>query len=99
MELPWEFSDPVEPLYVRLTAEAGEADRAAAALRHLAAWVAANNVEILSPTTSSQIPARGWAGTFHGTETVQGWRSIAMFQHRLGDILALGDFNAASIIR
>ena len=68
--LPWSFSDPIGPLWDELVREAGEADRAAAALRHVMGWATAHQSEFWCPGSQRRDiqlhqPIKGWAAYGH----------------------------------
>ncbi len=54
--LPWEFEDPVAPLFDVLTANAGEADRAAAALRYVLNWAVTDSTRFYAAHSGNLKP-------------------------------------------
>ena len=93
--LPWDYADPVEPLWAELTARAAGADIAAAALRHLLSWAAAHAHEFLGrrkPTDPP--PSGGWAGKWPGQAN---WSYIGLLPHVLNGLLAGAGFDAEAV--
>jgi hypothetical protein len=99
LDLPWEFSDPVETLWDELMASTPEARPAQRALHYAANWATANENRFHRTTPNSQ-PSNGWAGKFigpsdgTGIENVShgGWRSIGFLDFQLRQLLADGGF-------
>ncbi|MFT4556674.1 MAG: hypothetical protein ACI92S_002024, partial [Planctomycetaceae bacterium] len=69
LDLPWEFSDPVETLWDELMASTPEARPAQRALHYAANWATANENRFHRTTPNSQ-PSNGWAGNAVIIETV-----------------------------
>jgi hypothetical protein len=112
IKLPWEYSDPVAPLWDELVQEAGEADRSAAALRHVMAWAAAHQADFFQPGTTDderRQPPGGWAGVWpsdHITavnpkpkQAAKPWGFIGFFPQRLKTVLNEGGFDMESTVR
>lgn len=67
----WEYADPVDPLYESLTAEYGEADRGAAALKAIYEWSVANREKFFDISGSRQTsPHDGWVGRWDRSVSV-----------------------------
>lgn len=100
VEMPWEYENVVEGLMPELTAEAPEADRAAAALRHVMSWVHSHRQEFYA-NAGSQAPHQGWAGKwqFDGVNRVQAEGFIGFFPHKLDEVLQEGGFEPEAIKR
>ena len=95
LDLPWEWADPIGPLWAQLTRESGEADRAAAALRHVMSWAFANRENFFHANKPiSEQPHSGWAGrwdTGHrnlpSDESDPGWEWVGFMPHVLEHLL------------
>lgn len=112
MRLPWKFADPIRPLWTELVQEAGEADRAAAALRHVMGWATAHQAEFYQPhgrEVGEPQPFGGWAGVWPsdtapkvipGSEgKLKGWKFIGFLPHRLVEVLREGGFELEPVLR
>lgn len=110
LDLPWEYEDPIEPLWDELVQEAGEADRAAAALRHVMDWAYAHQDEFFGRSPMDREPTRGWAGRWDSEQDNDAefpkhnppdkkWEWIGFIPARLTEILREGHFESESIIR
>jgi len=72
LELPWDYTDPIEPLWGVLMAEAAEADRAREALQEVASWVAGCKGSFEGPNQNRdhegnpRPPFQGWFGRWGG---------------------------------
>jgi hypothetical protein len=60
--LSWECDDVVSLLWPELTAETPEADRAAAALRHVYEWACSHEHQFFNQHGSTETPPGGWVG-------------------------------------
>jgi len=104
---PWEWSDPIEPIWQELTSESGEADRAAAALRYVMSWAYGHQRDFFGRGREDQVPNGGWAGRWDQmdgvnpcvTEQESGWCWIGFIPHRLDQILIEGGFEPESVRR
>jgi hypothetical protein len=93
--LPWDYADPVEPLWAELTARAAGADIAAAALRHLLSWAAAHAHEFLGRRKATDPPPTGgWEGKWPGQTN---WGYIGLLPHVLNGLLAGAGFDAEAV--
>lgn len=107
LELPWEYTDPVEPLWEDLVNEAGEANRAAAALRYVMDWAWAHQHEFDGrQDTILQSPSHGWAGKWKKSiplpdqsDQIATWEWIGFLPTKLKSLLHEGGFDADAIIR
>lgn len=107
LQLPWEYSDPIEPLWDELVQEAGEANRAAQALRYVMEWAWANQQDFHGrATTTLRPPAQGWLGRWDKGDPHPGkstdeatWEWIGIFPEKLKAVLSEGGFEADAIIR
>ena len=112
LDLPWEFEDPIEPLFDMFTTEAGEADRPAAALAYLYGWAAGNEARFSTPyRDQNDPPSQGWAGVWHrgpsGGNSNQGsissstdtWLWIGFTVKVVQDVLKEGGFDFESCLR
>ncbi|WP_158262164.1 MULTISPECIES: DUF927 domain-containing protein [Pirellulaceae] len=107
LQLPWEYRDPIEPLWDMLVEEAGEANRAAEALRYVMDWAWSNQASFFGRTgmTNGQ-PTLGWAGRWDVnsdipdlSENESSWECIVFIRARLRALLSDGGFEAEAIIR
>jgi hypothetical protein len=101
LELPWTFQDPLDSLLPELVGEAAEADRAAAALRHVVSWAHGHASEFFGRTAhSDRPPAAGWAGRWaRGVGDGDAPQPIGFLPHRLKDILTEAEYDAEAILR
>jgi putative DNA primase/helicase len=105
LALPWEWVDPIEPLYAELTSQSADADRSVAALQLVYEWAASQRHRFWCPHSGSQdVPYAGWAGHWQrkpaaipGQET--GWQHIGFIPQILKGLLRDANFDPASIIR
>lgn len=107
LDLPWEWSDPISPLYDDLTREVAEADRAAAALRYAMGWAVShrsNFFHLGSP--ESEQPHGGWAGRWdHDGDppvpntTPTAWEWVGFIPGVLTKVLEDGGFEVDPSIR
>lgn len=107
LDLPWGFTDPIEPLWDDLTREAAGADRAAAALQHVYSWASANFQQFIGRNSSDRWspPAKGWAGVWYATGDVNpaakrtAWHVLAFYPHQVDAVLREGGFEPDPTIR
>jgi hypothetical protein len=106
IKMPWEWEDPILPLFGELTAEAAEADRAAAALRHAVGWAVAHRQDFFCagrPATDQ--PSGGWMGRWErdggDNPALAGatWPWIGFMPHVLKRVLGEGGFEPDSTLR
>jgi len=104
--LPWGYRDVTRLLWTELTAETPEADRAAAALRHVMSWASGHVEEFYWPERhgfGNDGPAhvRDIAGRWNlDSRTVEpGDRYVGFLPHKLDAVLAEGGFQADAIVR
>ncbi len=102
VDFPWQYEDPVGPLWDELVREAS--DRAAAALRYTMSWAAAHEEEFFGRRKiPSPPPTQGWAGRWDENVTDKAedccWSWIAFNPIRLNTVLTEGGFEPGSIIR
>jgi hypothetical protein len=75
IEMPWPYCDPVEPLWADFVQEVTEADRPAAALRHVLTWAVSHQADFYVPSPlgdnrrqppgdNRRQPPGGWAGVW-----------------------------------
>ena len=106
LDLPWEWADPIDPLYEELTKEAAEADRAAAALRYVMGWAVANRENFFHHNcTAGEQPHHGWAGRWDRDGEVKPpgvngqWEYVGFMPKTLGKILGEGGFEVDPTVR
>jgi hypothetical protein len=101
IDLPWEYDDPITPLWGELTREA--TDQAAAALQHVMGWANAHEAEFFGRRNDKlPPPTQGWAGRwdiFRASDDDIRWQWIGLFSHRLDEILHDGGFEPESTKR
>jgi putative DNA primase/helicase len=105
--LPWSYADPIEPLWEELVTEAGEANRAAAALRHVMDWAYAHQEDFFGRAQRNHQPHGGWAGRWEKCQPVpldpgqdsEAWRWIGFVPLRLSALLRDAGYEPESIIR
>jgi len=101
VDMPWDEEDVVTELWPALTAEAPEADRAAAALRYVWSWACGHREGFFRQHQAGQAPASGWAGRWE-LEGVQGNQAegyIGLLPHKLNEALQDGGFEPEPILR
>lgn len=101
LPLPWAYADPVDPVWEAVTAEAGEADRAAAALALVQSWAKSNEFAFdgrhrTDGEGNPKLPPGGWLGAW---EEGEGWGRIALMPHRLRGFLADEGFDVEAVLR
>jgi putative DNA primase/helicase len=99
LDLPWDFADPVKELWSTLMANAGEADRAVAALKYVYDWATAHRGRFHERSVYGHEPHDGWAGSWKGDSGVKPWKYIGFIPAILNRILADGKFDVDAIIR
>ncbi len=101
--LPWSADDVVNELWDQLTAEAPEADRAAAAVRYVLSWAHGHSEQFEGQVGShAHPPAQGWAGRWdggHGVGRESHWTFIGFLPHCLDQVLEEGGFEPEPIKR
>jgi len=109
LDLPWDYSEPVAPVWEEIVREAS--DRASAALLHALSWANSHVAEFFGRRESAFAPpAQGWAGRWD-IDTGPGalepqeaperynWRWIGFHRVRLDVILKEGGFEPESTVR
>jgi hypothetical protein len=102
LNLPWEYGDPISPLWKEVVREAS--DRASAALRQVMDWACSHEEEFCGRRKPElPQPAQGWAGrwdrpTRPGRQDGD-WDEIAFSPGRLKSILKDAGFEPDSTIR
>ena len=99
IEMPWRYRDVVSRLWPELTADAPEADRAAAALRYVLSWAHGHRERFLGHAAGAQTPLGGWAGRWDSAGGQGGWEYIGFLPHVIGRILQESGFEAEPIQR
>jgi hypothetical protein len=110
IKLPWDYEDPIEPLWDDLVREAGDADRATAALRHVMEWAVSHQDDFFPQPVAarSRQPSDGWAGVWEQERLcntsspepeVRDWDYIGFMPSRVEKILRGGNFEPQEIIR
>ena len=101
LDMPYPWSDPVAPLWAELTAEAAEADRAAAAMRHAFSWAVGRSEHFFGMEAKGRKPPpTGWAGRWdrgggapNPTQTTKtGWAFVGFLRPVLEDVLRGGGY-------
>ncbi len=105
LDLPWEYTDPIEPLWDQFVSEAGEANRGAAAMRSVIDFAYSNQNRFYGriETHGSQ-PAQGWMGVWKKTVSVPGKKekkecAIKFFPSMLKQLLGERGFEPESTIK
>jgi hypothetical protein len=110
LRLPWVWTDPIEPLWDELTREADEADRAAAALRHVMSWATARADDFYDrQARGREQPHGGWAGCWarrrlsrgpdDATSSPEEWVWIGFMPHVLKRLLEDAGYDVDAITR
>lgn len=100
LDLPWEFADPVEDLWRELTADAGEADRAVAALKYVYEWATAHQEQFYGRESLDRSqPFDGWAGHWMQSRGNKRWKYLGFIPQKLEQILAAGKFDVDAVVR
>ena len=96
--LPWPRQDVVQELWAEVTVETAEADRAAAALRHVVSWAHAD-ISSFWPECSSRGSAPiEWAGRWDVVQN-SAWPFLGFLPHKLNEILQSHGFAAEATLR
>ncbi len=101
LDLPWSYSDPIDPLWETLTAEASEADRAQVALGYISGWAARNQHSFVGRARLDQQnkdipPHGGWAGRWDAGEN---FKFIAFYPDFLRRVMREMDFDYEAVLR
>lgn len=104
LDMPWDYADPIAPLWSDLVSWASEADRVEVALQIVSGWIKAHEQEFFGRHREDHDrralqPHGGWAGRW---EPGNDWEYIAIAPHRVRSILLAEDFSSAdaeSIVR
>ncbi len=107
IELPWNDTDPIAPVWDQITRETADADLAGAALRHVMGWAASNqNTFFCSGLWHSQGSAnRSWSGRWdyrqdlHDESQESNWEWIGFCRGVLVQVLRDGGYDAESTVR
>lgn len=99
LDMPWDYADPIVPLWSDLVSRAAEADRAEVALQIVIGWGNAHQQEFYGRHREDHDgnplqPHAGWAGRWDAGE---GWEYIAFFPGRLRAILSDEGFAVADV--
>ncbi len=103
--LPWDYEDPIEPLWETMITDAAGGDRALRALQHAVCWARSHADEFAGPSQdrTKKQPNRGWAGRWDGaqaiTEHYNDEDSLAFFPVRLKEVLDEGGFDYDAVVR
>lgn len=106
LQLPWNYANPIVPLWEMLIQEATHADQGAEALRHVMAWAHSNQMHFFGRGEEKRPPLNGWAGRWEskdvnlpGKKKKGLWGWIGFFEYRLNDILVKGGYVSDAILR
>ena len=98
--LPWATQQTAWGLWDEITSETNEADRAAVALRYVVGWCHAHQGDFLPASPSRlNVPTTGWVGRWHVTGRLGEPECLAIYPHRLEQILKERDFEPTAIRR
>lgn len=105
--LPWEYKDPIAPVWREFANEATEADRAKAALQYVMDWANSNQHRFFERAGHDKTPPGGWVGRWEKSARVPGpnrdeqieWQSIGFITLPLESLLHDGGFEPKAIIR
>jgi len=99
VDMPWGYRGVVTQMWPELTAEAPEADRAAAALRYVLSWAHGHRHHFFG-SGGQHVPSSGWAGRWDvGRGPGGDWRYLGFLPNVLDKILTEGGFEPAAIRR
>ena len=98
---PWPYQNTIANLWVELTADSHEADRAAAALRFVMSWAHGHRSEFEEPRQMGfrSPPLHGWAGRRRVEDRNQQAPVLAIHTQRLDALLREGKFEPEAIRR
>jgi len=110
LDLPWEYEDPIKPLWHELVQDSREADRSIAALRCSLEWAYQHQDEFFDVFAKEKgqeprQPLRGWAGRWDRTpppvpgSAQDGAHKIGFIPRVLGEILKAGGFEVEATVR
>jgi hypothetical protein len=105
MDLPWEYADPIEPLWDELTSDAADADRAMLALQAAVDWALRHVNDFYGRQNSNQFqPSGGWAGRWDdkpGTRNrgAGSTRDLGFFPGKLREVLEAAGFDFDAVVR
>jgi hypothetical protein len=100
LELPWEWTNPVRPVFDELVGNSGDADVAANALNLAVDWAVAHRQHFYDRhAASSGQPQSGWVGRWDKDGTSAAWSWIGMFPHVLEKVLREGGFDFDATLR
>jgi hypothetical protein len=99
LDLPWSFTDPIQPVWAELLQEAAEADRASQALHHVMDWAYAHQGDFGEPAAYGvKQPPDGWAGRWDRDQQ-NGNEKLMFFRSKLKSILENAGFEYEPTIR
>ena len=106
LNLPWEATDPIQPLWAVLTREAAAADRAMEAAKVVMDWAVAYQDRFQGRHNRDHPPVGGWAGAWRrdgdvpaGATDSAKWKWIAFIPTVLNEVLRKNGFDAEAIVR
>ncbi len=108
LEIPWEWIDPIAPLYDELTSQSADADQSAAALRHVYEWACGHRDRFWCPNSASRDePPGGWIGHWQKQSAAlpntkkkkKSWSYIGFLRPELERLLCDAGFEPKSIAR
>jgi putative DNA primase/helicase len=108
VNLPWEWEDPVRPVWKELTSSTSEADTATSALRLAIDWAVAHRRDFFPPKAQdSRQPYGGWVGrwdvdsrdAFSDENTSSRWPWIGFFPQVLEAVLTEAKYDFDAVIR
>jgi hypothetical protein len=108
LELPWDWIDPIAPLYDELTSESADADQSAAALRHVYEWACGHQDRFWCPNSDSRNEPHGglighWqkkSAAIPNTKKEQkSWDCIGILRPEIEKVLCDAGFEPKSIVR
>jgi hypothetical protein len=107
LPLPWDFSNPIQPLWDELVQEAAEADRATAALRYVMGVANARQKDFFGRGSELLQPHGGWLGRWDQQDSANPstmkqtslWKWIGFIPNKLSEILVAGGFEWEAVLR
>lgn len=101
LDLPWNFEDPIIPLWDELTAETEEADPARKALEYIQSWTASHERAFYGRHDTDNLgraraPVNGWAGRWDSRDN---WQYIDFVRSNLEVILSKAGFDYEAVRR